>query len=132
MFEGSSEHETTDVPMELIGILERVLEIVEQSGFNGGAASVRERVALEACQEVRRLPGRIPVDGGSKSDRERKQRLAKKEAVWYLGTILQRTSTTALSARMGGRLVDSARLGMLSVVESEFVFGRGCCGIAEE
>lgn len=124
--------QTADVPMELIGILEGALDAAEQFGFNGVGASVRERVALEACQSLRRLPGRIPVDGGSKSVRERKQRLAKKEAVWYLGTILQRTSTTALSARMGGRLVDSARLGMLSVVESEFVFGRGCCGIAEE
>jgi hypothetical protein len=124
--------QTADVPMELIGILEGALDAAEQFGFNGVGASVRERVAFEACEELRRLPRRIPVDGGSKSVRERKQRLAKKEAVWYLGTVLQRTSAGAVSARMSGRLVDSARVAMLSAVESEFVFGRGCCGIAEE
>ena len=124
--------QTVGIPMELIGILEGALDAAEQFGFDGVGASVRERVVLEACQELRRLPRRIPVDGGSKSVRERKQRLAKKEAVGYLGTVLQRSSTTALSARMGGRLVDSTRFAMLSVVESEFVLGRGCCGIAEE
>lgn len=133
MFEGS-EHETMDVPMELIGILERVLEIVEKSGFNGGAASVRERVALEACREVRRLPRRIPVDGGSKSDWERKQRLAKKEAVWYLGAVLQTSSSAAISARIGDRLVDSVGFARLRTVEREFILGWGNSGygIAEE
>ena len=124
--------QTVDVPMELVGILEGALNAAEQFGFNGVGASVRERVVLEACQQLRRLPRRIPADGGSKSVRERKQRLAKKEAVWYLGAVLQGNPTTAVSARMGSRLAESARLGMLTIVESEFVFGRGCCGIAEE
>ena len=132
MFE-RSEQQTVDIPMELIGILEGALDTVEQFGLSsGGATGVRERVALEACEELRRLPRRIPVDGGSKSDRERKQRLAKKEAVWYLGTILQRSPAAALSASVAGRLVDRAGLARLSVVESEFVLGRACYGIAEE
>lgn len=116
--------QTVGVPMELIGILEGALDATEQFGSDGVAASVRERVALEACQELRRLPRRIPIDGGNKSEQERKQRLAKKETVWYLGTVLGRSSGAAVSAKMAGRLVDSARLARLSVVEREFVFGR--------
>lgn len=119
MFERSEQ--TREVPMELIGILGGALDAVEQFGFNGGAASVRERLALQVCQELRR----IPVDGGSKSVQERKQRLAKKEAVWYLGAVLQRSVTSAVSARIAGRLVSSAGVARLGRVETEFVFGRG-------
>jgi len=122
MFERSEQ--TVDIPMELIGILEGALDAVDKFGLNGGVRSVRDRVALEACQELGRLPRRIPVDGGSRSVRERKQRLAKKETVWYLGAVLQRSVGAAVSATMTGRLVDSARLAELSVVESEFVLGR--------
>ena len=113
--------ETRDVPMELIGVLGGALDAVEQFG---GGASVRERVALEACRELRGLPGRIPVDGGSKTVQERKQRLARKEAVWYLGAVLQRAVGAAPSARVAGRLVDSARVGRLSRVETDLVLGR--------
>ena len=120
MFEGSEQ--TRDVPMELIGILEGALDAMDQSGFRGGAVSVRERVALEVCQELRGLP-RIPVDGGGKSVRERKQRLAKKEAVWYLGAVLQRTG-----AALPARLVASAGLAGLGRVEREFVLGRAAVG----
>jgi len=122
MFERSEQ--TVDIPMELIGILEGGLDAVDKFGLNGGARSVRDRVALEACQELGRLPRRIPVDGGSRSVRERKQMLAKKEAVWYLGAVLEKSVGAAVSARITGRLVDSARLAKLSAVESEFVLGR--------
>ena len=117
MFE-RSEEETREVPMELIGILGGALDAVEQFG---GAAGIKERVALEVCQELEGLSRRIAVDGGSKSVQERKQRLAKKEAVWYLGAVLQRTVGAALSARMAGRLVDT--VGRLGRVEREFVLG---------
>jgi len=119
MFERSEE--TRDVPMELIEILGGALDAVEQFG---GAADIKERVALEACQELGGLSRRIAVDGGSKSVQERKQRLARKEAVWYLGAVLERTIGDGLSARVAGRLVDSARVGRLSRVETEFVLGR--------
>ena len=112
--------ETRDVPMELIGILGGALDAVEQFG---GAVGVKERVALEVCQELRGLSRRIAVDGGSKSVQERKQRLARKEAVWYLGAVLQRTVGASLSASVAGRLVDSAGVGRLSRVETEFVLG---------
>jgi len=115
--------ETRSVSMELVGIVEGALDAVERSGFGGGAASVRERVALEACQELGRLPRRIPADGGSKSVRERKQRLAKKEAVWHLGAVLRTSVGAAAPARVAARLVDSARLAGLGAVEREFVFG---------
>jgi len=115
MFERSEE--TREVPMELIGILGGALDAVEQFV---GAADIKERVALEVCQELGGLSRRIAVDGGSRSVQERKQRLARKEAVWYLGAVLERT---ALSARTAGRLVDSARVGRLSRVETEFVLG---------
>jgi len=113
--------ETRDVPMELIGILGGALDAVEQFG---GAASIRERVALGVCEELRGLSGRIAVDGGSKSVQERKQRLVKKEAVWYLGAVLHAAAAAALSASVAGRLVDSAALGRLSRLETEFVLGR--------
>ena len=114
------------VPMELLGILEGALDAAEQNGFNGGLTSVRERVALEACQELRRLPRRIPADGGSKDSVEgRRQRLVKKEAVWYLGRVVQRTAGTTVSARIASRLMESARAGRLSVVEREFVLWAG-------
>ena len=114
------------VPMELLGILEGALDAAEQNGFNGGITSVRERVALEACQELRRLPRRIPADGGSKDSAEgRKQRLVKKEVVWYLGRVVQRTAGTTVSARIASRLLESARVGRLSVVEREFVLWAG-------
>jgi len=114
------------VPMELLGILEGALDAAEQNGFNGGITSVRERVALEACQELRRLPRRIPADGGSKGSVEgRKQRLVKKEVVWYLGRVVQRTAGTTVSARIASRLLESARVGRLSVVEREFVLWAG-------
>jgi len=122
--------ETRDVPMELIGILGGALEGVEQFG---GAAGIKERLALEVCQELGGLSGRIAVDGGSKSVQERKQRLAKKEAVWYLGAVLQRTvGASTLSATVAGRLVDSARAGRLSRVEAELVLGRALRSIGEE
>ena len=132
MFEDPEQ--TTDAAMVLIGVIEGALESVERSGFNGGAVGVKERVALGVCQELRGLSRRIPVDGGRKSDEERKQRLAKKEAVWYLGAVLQRSVGDRLSARMANRVVGSAGLGIpgrLSTVESEFVFG-SCRGIAEK
>ena len=119
--------QTRDVPMELIGVLEGALDAVGQFGFDGGAASVRERLALEVCHELRELSRRIPADGGSRSVQERKQRLAKKEAVWYLGAVLQ-TVGAAVSARVAGRLVDGAGLARLGRVEAEFVFGRVVAG----
>ena len=121
MFGGSERR--TDMGMELFGIIEGALESVERSGFHGGAAGVKERVALGTCQELRGL-SRIPVDGGSKSVQERKRRLAKKEAVWYLGAILERTVDGRVSGRIASRVVDSSRLGRLSTVEGEFVLGR--------
>jgi hypothetical protein len=129
MFE-NSEH-TTDTPMGLIGVLEGALETVEQSGFTVGVVGVKERVALGVCQELVGLSRRIPVDGGSKPVQERKRKLAKKEATWYLGAVLQRTVGGRVSARMAGRVVESIGLGRLSMVEGEFVLGR-CCGITEE
>lgn len=129
MFESSER--TADTPMELIGVLEGALETVEQSGFNERAVSVKERVALGVCQELVGLSRRIPVDGGSKTVQERKRRLAKKEAIWYLGAVLQRTMGGGVSARMAGRVVDSVGLGGLSMVEGEFVLGSGR-GITEE
>ena len=123
MFEGAEER--TGGPMELVGVLTGALETVEQSGMDGGAASVKERVALGVCQELKGLSRRISVDGsGSRSVQERKQRLAKKEAVWYLGVVLHRSTGSRLSARMAGRVVESAGLSGLSAVESEFVLGR--------
>jgi hypothetical protein len=122
MFERSEQ--TMDVPMELIGILEGALDAVEQFGFNGGAGSVRERVALEACQELKRLPRRIPVDGGSRSVQERKQRLAKKEAVWYLGAVLQTKRRCCCLGEDGWPTGGQRKVARLSAVESEFVLGR--------
>ena len=116
---GASE-QTRDVPVGLIGILEGALDAVDQSGFEGGAAGVRERVALEVCHELKGLPRRIPVDGGSRSVEERRRMLAKKEAVWYLGAVLQRAAGAALPAS----LVDAARRAGLGRVEREFVLGR--------
>ena len=129
MFE-NSEQIMTDAPMELVGVLTGALEIVEQFGLKEGAASVKERVAMGACQELRGLSRiRIPADGGSKSIQERKQRLAKKEAVWYLGAILQRTAGGGISTpTVAGRVVESAGLARLSKVEGEFVFGRCVTG----
>lgn len=123
MFEGSEQ--TRDVPMELLGIIEGALDAVEQSGsgFDRGAADVRERVALAVCQELRGLPGRIPVDGG-KSVQARRQRLAKKEAVWYLGAVLERSAGAVGSARIAQQLVDGAGLAGLGSVETEFVLAR--------
>ena len=126
MFENSEQ--TTDAPMELVGVLAGALETVEQLGLDGGAASVKERVALGVCQELKGLSRRIAVDGGSKSLQERKQRLAKKEAVWYLGAVLERTMGCSISARMAGQVVDGAGLARLGTVESEFVFGRCVTG----
>ncbi|KAF9645033.1 hypothetical protein BDM02DRAFT_3190069 [Thelephora ganbajun] len=100
MLEGPEQ--TTDIPMELIGILEGALDTVEQFGFDGGAASARERVGLGVCQELKRLSRKIPVDSSSKSVQERKQRLAKKEAVWYLGAFLQKSCRTS-EAEQGGK-----------------------------
>ena len=114
--------ETREVPMELIGVLGGAWDAVEQFG---DAASVRERVAVEVCQELKGLPGRIAVDGGSKSVQERKQRLAKKEAVWYLGVVLESAVGARLSAGMAARLVDGARVGGLGRAESEFVLDGG-------
>ena len=123
VFENSEQ--TTDAPMELVGVLAGALETVEQFGLEEGAASVKERVALGVCQELKGLSRRIPVDGGSKSIQERKRRLAKKEAVWYLGAVLrQSTAGTRISPTVAGRVVDNAGLGRLSTVEGQFVFGR--------
>jgi hypothetical protein len=128
MFENTEQ--MTDAPMELVGVLAGALEIVEQFGsINEGAASVKERVALGVCQELRGLSRRIAVDDGSKSIQERKQGLAKKEAVWYLGAILQSTVHSRVSTpTVAGRVVESAGLAGLSTVESEFVFGRCVTG----
>lgn len=127
MFENSEQ--TTDAPMELVGVLAGALEIVERYGLDEGATSVKERVALGVCQELKGLSRRIPVDGGSKSIQERKRKLAKKEAVWYLGVVLQRTiGNSGISARVAGRVVDSAGLSRLTTVEGEFVFGRCVTG----
>ena len=126
MFENSEQ--TTDTPMELVGVLAGALEIVEQFGLDEGTASVKERVALGVCQELKGSSRRIPVDGGSKSIQERKQRLAKKEATWYLGAVLQRTAGDGISTRVAARVLDNARLARLSTVESEFVFGRCITG----
>ena len=126
-----------DTPMELIWALEGALEGVERSGFDQGTASVKERVVFGVCQELRRLSRRAPVDGGSKSVQERKERMAKKDAVWYMGAILQMCfgGGTCTWRRMADGVVESVRFGRLSRVESEFVLG--CCagmcwGIAEK
>lgn len=123
MFE--SPEQTTDGPMELIGVLAGALEIVEQ--FDQGAAGVKERVALGVCQELKGL-SRIPVDGGSKSIQERKRKLAKKEAVWYLGAVLQRTIGSDFSTSTVARMVDGGGLLRLGTVEREFVLGRCVTG----